>query len=124
MADVLTLKTFSDSRGCLSVLEKTLPFDIRRVFFLYDVRSERGGHGHLKTQLAMVCLGGQVTVEIDNGLVVTEVVLDKTDKCLLLAPSDWHLLKKFSAGANIVVFASEEYDPEDYFYERPSRVRS
>ena len=60
MAKLINLETFTDQRGCLTVLEKILPFQIRRVFYIYNVNnSERGGYRHYKTIQAVICISGQ-----------------------------------------------------------------
>ena len=118
MARLIDLKTFTDPRGNLTVIERVIPFDIRRIFYIYGVDdSVRGGHRHHKTIQAAVCLKGKCTIRNNNGNVVEEFVLDHPGKCLLLEPVDWHQMFDFSKDAMLMVLASEFFDPKDYIYE-------
>lgn len=118
MARLIDLKTFTDSRGNLTVIEKVIPFDVRRIFYIYGVDSSvRGGHRHHKTVQAAICLKGSCTIWNSNGKATQEFVLDKPSACLLLEPEDWHKMYNFSPDAILMVLASEYFDPADYIYE-------
>ena len=118
MARLIDLKTFTDSRGNLTVIEKVIPFDVRRIFYIYGVDSSvRGGHRHHKTVQAAICLKGSCTIWNSNGKSIQEFVLDKPSACLLLEPEDWHKMYNFSPDAILMVLASEYFDPADYIYE-------
>lgn len=117
MAKLLDIPTFSDQRGCLSVLDKLLSFEIKRVFYLYDVKSKRGGHRHKKTIQALICLGGSCEIYLSNGKNEEYVLLDSPQKCLIVNPEDWHTMDKFSEGSVLLVLASEEFDKKDYIHE-------
>jgi dTDP-4-dehydrorhamnose 3,5-epimerase-like enzyme len=121
MAKLIKLPTFTDERGSLSVAEKDIPFAIKRVFCIYNVKAARGGHGHFRTQLAMICVSGGVKITLVNRETKNEeqIPLTHPEQCLLLDPSDWHVMHDFSEHAALLVMASEQYDPKDYFYERP-----
>lgn len=68
MAHLIDLKTFTDKRGNLTVIEKVLPFDIKRVFYIYGVdNSMRGGHRHHKTIQAAICIKGSCTISNNDG---------------------------------------------------------
>ena len=67
MAYIIDLPTFKDERGNLTVVEKLLPFDIKRFYYIYDVTEKRGGHRHKKTIQALICLGGSCEVYINDG---------------------------------------------------------
>lgn len=119
----LDIPQFKDERGSLGVIDGELPFAVKRVFYMYDVKSMRGGHGHHKTQMALLALAGDCVIEIVSKADGHKTVkLKGQDKALLLEPGEWHLLKEFSNDAVIMVFASTKYDPKDYFYERPDSV--
>lgn len=119
MAYQISLKTFTDKRGNLTVIERTIPFDIKRIFYIYGVDdSIRGGHRHHKTIQAAICLRGTCTVRNDDNTTVQEFVLDSPDKCLILEPKDWHQMYDFSEDAILMVLASEFYDEKDYIFER------
>lgn len=119
MARLISLKTFTDVRGNLTVIEKVLPFDIKRIFYIYGVDSSvRGGHRHHKTHQAAIALKGRCTVSNNDGALRESFVLDSPAKCLLLEPGDWHQMHDFTPDAILMVLASEYFDPDDYIYEK------
>jgi dTDP-4-dehydrorhamnose 3,5-epimerase-like enzyme len=100
------------------VIERVIPFDIKRIFYIYGVDdSVRGGHRHHKTIQAAICLQGSCHIHCDNGTLKTDFVLDNPHKCLLLLPEDWHTMDHFSSDAILMVLASEYFDKEDYIFE-------
>ena len=117
MAKLIDLKTIMDARGSLTVIEKVLPFAIQRVFFIHDVNAPRGGHGHRKTQMALICVSGSCRVSVQTTEKNLEFQLDQPSKCLILQPSDWHSMDQFTENATLVVLASENYDKDDYIHE-------
>ena len=125
MAKFLSLQTFTDKRGNLTVVDRVLPFEIRRVFYIYGVdKSNRGGHRHHVTQQAAVCIQGSCSIYSNNSKYEEIYNLTSPDKCLLLEPEDWHVMFDFSKDAILMVFASEYYNPEDYIYEEyPNSIR-
>lgn len=117
MAHLIDLKTFTDMRGNLTVIEKVLPFDIKRVFYIYGVDdSVRGHHRHKKTIQAAVSIQGKckITNQSGPGLSSEEFILDSPSKCLIINPTDYHWMHDFSKDCILMVFASEYYDPNDY----------
>lgn len=117
MASLISLKTFTDTRGNLTIIEKVIPFAIRRIFYIYGVdASERGGHRHKTTVQAAICLSGSCTIYNTDGTTEEVFVLDAAHKCLLLYPEDWHKMFNFSPDAILMVLASEHYDANDYIY--------
>jgi dTDP-4-dehydrorhamnose 3,5-epimerase-like enzyme len=118
LAHLIDLKTYTDSRGNLTVIERVIPFDIKRIFYIYGVDdSVRGGHRHKTTFQAAICLKGSCKIANHNGEFQEEFILDSADKCLLLDPRDWHQMHEFTGDAILMVFASELFDPGDYIYE-------
>jgi hypothetical protein len=119
MAHLIDLTTFTDKRGNLTVIEKSIPFDIKRIFYIYGVdESTRGGHRHHQTVQAAVCLTGSCTIYNNNGVTIKEFRLDSPSKCLILEPADWHQMYNFSGNAILMVLASTPFDPQDYIFER------
>jgi len=115
MASLINLKTFTDERGNLTVIEKVVPFDIKRIFYIYGVdNSERGGHRHHKTVQAAICIRGHCVIYNNNGIDESTFVLDSPDKCLMIEPQDWHTMHSFSEDAILMVLASEYFDAADY----------
>lgn len=118
MAHILDLKTFTDKRGNLTVIEKIIPFEVKRVFYIYGVdSSERGGHRHHETIQAAICIVGSCTIYSNNGEQEEVFELDRPNKCLIIDPKDWHTMYSFSPDAILMVFASAYFDPNDYIYE-------
>ena len=118
MAHIIDLITFTDQRGNLTVIEKVIPFDIKRVFYIYGVDdSKRGGHRHHKTQQAAICIKGSCTIYNNDGQKENTFELDQPNKCLILDPQDWHTMSNFSEDAILMVFASEYFEENDYIYE-------
>ncbi|MDX2134181.1 MAG: FdtA/QdtA family cupin domain-containing protein [Saprospiraceae bacterium] len=118
MAKLISLSTFTDERGNLTVIERVIPFDIKRIFYIYGVDdSLRGKHRHKKTCQAAVCIRGKCEITNDNGDTIEHFLLDTPQKCLILYPFDWHVMHRFSPDAILMVLASEYYDPGDYIFE-------
>lgn len=118
MARLIDLKTFTDARGNLTVVEKILPFEIKRVFYIYGVDdSRRGGHRHHKTVQAAVCIKGSCKIYNNNNKVEEDFELNTPSKCLILEQEDWHAMYDFSKDAILMVFASEYFEEADYIFE-------
>ncbi|TYA58293.1 sugar 3,4-ketoisomerase [Formosa maritima] len=104
-------------RGNLSVIEKdSIPFAVKRVYYLYDVPSNayRGGHAHKNLFQFLIALSGSFDVVLDDGIKKTTITLNKPNKGLLIPKGIWRELENFSSGSVCLVLASEEYDEEDY----------
>lgn len=118
MAHLIDLQTFTDKRGNLTVIEKVVPFDIKRIFYIYGVDdSKRGGHRHHKTIQAAVCIKGSCTIYNNNGKQEETFELDKPNKCLIIDPEDWHTMYNFTEDAILMVLASEYFDAADYIFD-------
>lgn len=118
MAELIDLKTFTDLRGNLTVIERVIPFDIKRIFYIYGVDdSVRGGHRHHETIQAAFCIQGSCVIYCNDGALEGEFCLDSPHKCLILKPQDWHTMSHFSPNAILMVLASEYFDQSDYIYE-------
>ncbi len=118
MAHIIDLKTFTDKRGNLTVIEKVIPFDIKRIFYIYGVDdSKRGGHRHHKTIQAAFCIKGSCTIYNNNGTNEDTFELNQPNKCLIIEPKDWHTMFNFSPDAILMVLASENFDEKDYIFE-------
>lgn len=118
MAKLIQIQTFKDERGSLSVLDDVVPFEIKRLFYIYSVdNSTRGGHRHHKTYQAAICIQGSCVITNNDNEITEQFVLDSPDKCLLLEPEDWHMMHDFTTNAILLVLASTTFDPKDYIYE-------
>lgn len=117
MAQLINLSTHTDYRGNLTVIEKVVPFDIKRIFYIYGVdNSKRGGHRHHVTRQMAICLKGSCRIHCDNNREAEEFVLDSPSKALILECEDWHTMYDFTSDAILMVLASTEFDPADYIY--------
>lgn len=117
MAELIELPTHVDSRGSLTVVDRVLPFDIKRVYFIYGLEDERGGHRHRRTRHAAVAIKGSCRVDVDDGDRQSRFELQRPDQCLILEPHEWRTLSGFSDDAVILFITSTHYDPDDYIYE-------
>ncbi|GHT56173.1 dTDP-6-deoxy-3,4-keto-hexulose isomerase [Spirochaetia bacterium] len=120
MQRIIKLKTHTDSRGSLTVLEKVLPFEIKRIYYIYNCSDqERGGHRHKKTIQALICIKGSCIIDWKNSSDGGEgaVLLNEPDTVLLLLPEDYHTMHSFSKDAVLLVLASEYFDADDYIEE-------
>jgi dTDP-4-dehydrorhamnose 3,5-epimerase-like enzyme len=121
MAYLINLVNFKDKRGNLTVLDNTealLPFKIKRVFYIYGVdESIRGGHRHIQTTQAAICIKGSCVVTNDDGEKNEIFLLDDPSKCLILETKDWHQMREFTPDAILLVFASTYFDESDYIFE-------
>ena len=108
----------SQGRGKLSVIEKDIiPFDIKRVYYLYDVPSDayRGGHAHKNLIQFMIPLSGSFDVLFDDGNSKKKIMLNKPNKGLLIPAGIWREMDSFSSGSICMVLASDYFNEEDYF---------
>ncbi|MGV7107737.1 sugar 3,4-ketoisomerase [Flavobacterium sp. U410] len=113
----ISIPKIEERRGNLSVVEKDLiPFEIKRVYYLYDVPAgaERGGHAHKKLQQFLIALSGSFDVVLNDAKEEQVVTLNKPYEGLLITNGIWRELKNFSSGAVCLVIASEVFEEEDY----------
>lgn len=108
----------SDRKGNLSIVEngKTLPFDVKRVYYLFDVPGGegRGAHAHKELEQLIVAASGSFTVTLDDGKNKRSFFLNRPYQGLYVKPGLWRDLVDFSSGAVAMVLASEVYQKEDY----------
>lgn len=123
---IIEVPQIKDTRGNLAVVEgDSIPFEIKRVYYLYDVPSDsfRGGHAHKELQQFLIPLSGSFDVVTKDGLGNEKTfMLNKPNKGLLIVPGIWRELTNFSSGAVCLVLASTEYAEEDYIRDFDSFV--
>ena len=116
--NLITLPKAKDPRGNLTFIEGNnhVPFDIKRVFYLYDVPTEesRGAHAHKTLHQFLICLAGSFDVEIDDGEFQGKIHLNRPWKGLHIPPMIWAAEVDFDPGSVCLVLASELYDATDY----------
>ena len=115
---IIDLPKISDPRGNLSFIEggQHIPFDIKRVYYLYDVPggSDRGSHAHKNLHQFVVAMSGSFDVVLDDGKEKKRFHLNRSYYGLYVCPMMWRDLDNFSSGAVCMVLASEHYDEADY----------
>lgn len=108
----------SPRKGDISVVENgiTVPFETKRVYYLYDVPGgvERGGHAHKQLKQLIVAVSGSFTVTLDDGSTKRSFALNRPYMGLYVVPGIWRTLEDFSSGSVCLVLASEKYDSADY----------
>lgn len=111
-------KHHSERRGNLSVVQnrETIPFDVKRIYYLYDVPGgeSRGSHAHKELSQLIVAASGSFRVTLDDGNVKRSFILNRPYQGLYVKPGIWRDLDDFSSGAVAMVLASEVYLEEDY----------
>jgi dTDP-4-dehydrorhamnose 3,5-epimerase-like enzyme len=107
-----------DDRGQLIAIEehKDLPFDVKRVYYIYDTLEgvRRGFHAHRNLQQILICVSGSCKIHLDDGHETAEVTLDDPAKGLYISNDMWREMYDFTPGAVLLVLASEYYDESDY----------
>lgn len=116
---IVTLPKVHDKRGNLSFIEGEVhvPFDIKRVYYLYDVPggSERGGHAHKELQQLIIAMSGSFDVVLDDGTNKIRYHLNRSYMGLYVPKMIWRELDNFSSGAVCMVVASTRYEESDYY---------
>lgn len=111
---ILELPTFEDTRGALTVLENALPFEVKRMYWIYSADGQvRGGHRHQHTRQALISVNGQISIYMNDGVAEEIVSLDQPSKCLIVEAKDWHTMT-FSKGSVLLVLSSHLYDLKEY----------
>lgn len=117
---LIDLPKVHDNRGNLTFIENSrhIPFDIKRVYYLYDVPGgeTRGGHAHKKLRQYIIAASGSFDVVLDDGKTRTKFSLNRSYYGLYIPTMTWRELENFSSGSVCLVLASEYYDPTDYYY--------
>jgi len=114
---IIDIPKINNTKGNIGVIENdTIPFDIKRVYYLFDVPSgaKRGGHAHKKLKQVLIAISGSFDVVLKNGKSKEIVTLNRPDKGLLIENNIWRELENFSSGSVCLVLASEEFSENDY----------
>ena len=118
---IIQLSKHHRPQGNLTVVEngKDVPFDVKRVYYLYDVPggATRGGHAHRELSQLIVAVSGCFSVMLDDGHNQRVFQLNRSNVGIYIAPGIWRVLDDFSSGSVCLVLASEKYDESDYIYD-------
>ena len=115
--NIIEIPRVHDERGILAVVEKaTIPFEIKRVYYLYDVPSDsfRGGHAHKEQQSIIIALSGSFEVIVNDGKTKKRIMLNKPNQGLYIPTHIWREIDNFSSGAVCLVLASTSYNEAEY----------
>jgi dTDP-4-dehydrorhamnose 3,5-epimerase-like enzyme len=120
-ARIVNLRKISDPKGNLTPIEggQDIPFEIRRVYYTYDIPGGevRGGHAHRALEEFIIAASGSFEVVLDDGTAQASFFLNRSYYGLYVPPMVWRELKDFSSGSVCLVLASERYDEADYIRE-------
>jgi hypothetical protein len=114
---LIDIPKINNTKGNIGVIENdTIPFDVKRVYYLFDVPSgaKRGGHAHKKLKQVLIAISGSFDVVLKNGKSKEIITLNRPDKGLLIENNIWRELENFSSGSVCLVLASEEFSENDY----------
>ena len=116
---IIELPKISDPRGNLTFIEgmRHIPFEIRRVYYTYDVPggADRGGHAHKALHQLIIAMSGSFDVTLDDGHAKTKFHLNRSYQGLYVCPMMWRYLDNFSSGSVCMVLASNYYEASDYY---------
>lgn len=116
---IYSIPTFKDSRGSLSVVESlygVVPFEVKRVYWIYDVpqNTMRGGHANFTSHQFVIAIQGRIKITLENKDGIETYVLDSPEKGIHIAPMTWNTLVYESPNAVLLVLSSQLYDPKTY----------
>ena len=114
---LMPIPVVEDTRGNLAFIQKeVLPFEFKRVYYLFDVPSNsfRGSHSHINQCEVLIALSGSFEVVLNDGTEKKSFLLNKPNIGLYIPTGIWRELENFSSGAVCLVLASDVYDEEDY----------
>lgn len=118
---IVELPRITDPRGNLTFIEggRHVPFDVRRVYYLYDVPggASRAGHGHRTLHQLMIAMSGSFDVTLDDGRGKRKYHLNRSYYGLYICPMIWRDIDNFSSGSVCMVLASDYFDESDYYRE-------
>ena len=116
--NIIDIPTFTDERGAISVMDKELPFQVRRVFWLHHIAEgkDRGEHALLDSTEIIVAVHGSFVVDLDDTVSKTNVLLDSPDKGLVIRPGIWFRTHSYKEDGVSLILAEEEYSRDKYTY--------
>lgn len=122
---LIDIATFTDERGEISVIDKELPFEVKRVFWLHHIQEgkDRGAHALLEGMEIMVAVHGSFVVDLDDGTEKISVLLDDPGKGLIIRPGVWFRTHSYKKEGVSLILASEAYARDRYTYDYEEFIR-
>lgn len=124
---IIDLPMIKNPKGNLTFIEagRQIPFDIRRVYYLYDIPGgeERGGHAHKALHQLIIAMSGSFDIRLDDGRAKKTVHMNRSYYGLYICPMIWREIDNFSSGAVCMALASEFYDEADYYRDYDQFIR-
>lgn len=116
---IVDIPTFTDDRGAISVIDKEIPFSIKRVFWLHHIveGKDRGGHALLDSSEIMVAVHGSFLVELDDTVSKSSILLNDPTRGLIIRPGIWFRTHSYKEDGVTLVLAEEEYARDKYTYD-------
>lgn len=125
---IVELPRINDARGNLTFIEqhRHVPFDIKRVYYLYDVPggTERAGHAHKELHQLVIAMSGSCDIHLDDGIETRMFHLNRSYYGLYLPPMTWRIVNNFSSGSVCMVLASDYFKEEDYYRDYDTFIRA
>lgn len=122
---LINIATFTDDRGAISVIDKELPFEVKRVFWLHNIQEgkDRGAHALLEGMEIMVAVHGSFVLDLDDGTEKTSMLLDNPSKGLIIRPGVWFRTYSYKDDGVSLILADEEYRRDRYIYDYEEFIR-
>lgn len=115
---ILKFNTKSDDRGSLIALEnlKEIPFEVKRIYYIYDTKPEfpRGAHAHRELEQVLIMMEGSCELVLNDGKNIKNIILNRPDMGIFIGKNMWREMKNFSYGAKLLVLASDFYNEKEY----------
>jgi len=127
LCKIIDLPTIKNPKGNLTFIEagRHIPFDVRRVYYLYDIPGgeDRGGHAHKALHQLIIAMSGSFDIRLDDGRAKKTVHMNRSYYGLYVCPMIWREIDNFSSGAVCMALASEFYDEADYYRDYDQFIR-
>ncbi|EAJ4299654.1 WxcM-like domain-containing protein [Campylobacter coli] len=125
---MLNFNAKSDNRGSLIALEnlKEIPFEIKRIYYIYDTKPEfpRGAHAHRELEQVLIMMEGSCELVLNDGKDIKNIILNRPDMGIFIGKNMWREMKNFSYGAKLLVLASDFYNEKEYIRDYEEFLRN
>ncbi|EAK1359021.1 WxcM-like domain-containing protein [Campylobacter coli] len=125
---ILNFNAKSDNRGSLIALEnlKEIPFEIKRIYYIYDTKPEfpRGTHAHRELEQVLIMMEGSCELVLNDGKNIKNIILNRPDMGIFIGKNMWREMKNFSYGAKLLVLASDFYNEKEYIRDYEEFLRN